>query len=251
MLHEVSQVRNTQCCGQDELSQGKRKTTTRCAEQFLHNTHCTERQQPHSPMLCQTNLHSSDCVDQKTAHVWTQLERILETMKQSLKHHESPPENTRTTHVNLRTLLRRRVPCALRRFKHLRWAINSCLTAVSPCLSLHSTLLAWQALVCDLWTVTCGVLLLWNVLCFTNLCALSARQSTRRAFSSIFYLVHSTVPRRWAASADSTRFACSWPHAKPASFSRLLLLLQHFIMNMETESAALATPVFVSFTCVK
>ena len=37
------------------------------------------------------------------------------------------------------------------------------------------------------------------------------------------------MPRRWAASADSTRFTCSWPHAKPALFSRLLLLLQHFL----------------------
>ena len=35
--------------------------------------------------------------------MWTQLERILETQKHSLKHHESPPENTRTKHVNLRS----------------------------------------------------------------------------------------------------------------------------------------------------
>ena len=31
----------------------------------------------------------------------------------------------------------------------------------------------------------------------------------------------------WAAFADSTRCSCSWPHAKPASLWRLLLLPQH------------------------
>ena len=36
--------------------------------------------------------------------MWTQLERILESLKHSLKHHESPPENSRTKHVNLRSL---------------------------------------------------------------------------------------------------------------------------------------------------
>ena len=37
----------------------------------------------------------------------------------------------------------------------------------------------------------------------------------------------STAPQRWAASADSTRCSCSWPHTKPASLLRLLLLPQH------------------------
>ena len=35
------------------------------------------------------------------------VEKILETLKHSLKHHESPLENTLTKHVNLRTLPRR------------------------------------------------------------------------------------------------------------------------------------------------
>ena len=128
----MSQVKNTQSCVQDELSQGKRKTTSTVLNNsctihtVLNNNNCTGPR-------CVRQTHTVLAVLTKTTHVWTQLERILETLKHSLKHHESPPENTRTNHVNLRILPRRWVPRALRRFKQSRWAINSCLAVVSPC----------------------------------------------------------------------------------------------------------------------
>ena len=76
------------------------------------------------------------------------------------------------------------------------------------------------------WSVTCGVLLLWDVLCLTHLCAPSIRQSTH-TLSRFSDLGCSTALQRWAASADSTRCTCSRPHDKPASFPRLLLLPEH------------------------
>ena len=76
--------------------------------------------------------------------------------------------------------------------------------------------LAWQPLVRDLSTISCGVLLFETFSVSPNC-----------AHCSTSVLRHSTAPQRWTASADSNHCACSWPHAKPASQPRQLLLLQH------------------------
>ena len=211
----------------------------------LNNNNCTA---PRS--VRQT--HTIHAVLTKTTHVWTQLERILETLKHSLKtsrvatgkysyqSRESPYSSSALGTACSTTIQTVKVGDQLLprcRFSMYCRCIRRCLPS-KP------------------WSVTCGLgrvdcVLLWNVLRFTNLCTLSTRNRPGRMLFSIFCLGHSTVPRRWAASADSERFICSWPHAQPALFSRLLLLLQHFLMNLEIESAVLATPVFLSFTRFK
>ena len=87
-----------------------------------------------------------------------------------------------------------------------------------PLSSTHtaSLLLVRQALVRDLW--------MWSTPAARR--ALShPRPDAHSSRSSDFGC--SSGPPRWAAFADSTRCICSWPHAKPASFLRVLLLLQH------------------------
>ena len=197
------------------------------------------------------DVQNNSCTEQQQLHSST-LERILETPKHSLKHHESPPE---------------KYSYQTRESPHSSSALSTaCSTTIQTVkvgdqLPPHCRFSMYcrcirRCLPGKPWSVTCGpcpvdCVLWWNVPCFTNLCALKYTQSTWRILFSIVCLGHSTVPRRWAASADFECFTCSWPHAKPALFSRLLLLLQHSLMNLETESAVLATPVFVSFTRFK
>ena len=95
--------------------------------------------------------------------------------------------------------------------QQLRWAINSNSTVAShyyrriPHRSCSSNKLRSVSCRCGH-----GVLLLRDVLCLTHLSS---------------GLGCSTAPRRWPRLP--TPRVCSWPHAKPASFLRLLLLLQH------------------------
>ena len=84
-----------------------------------------------------------------------------------------------------------------------------------------SLMLVKQALVRDLW--------MWSTPAARRALAhpLVRTEHTQHTPFRSSDLGCSTAPRRWAAIADSTRCICSWPHAKPASFLRLLLLLQH------------------------
>ena len=89
-----------------------------------------------------------------------------------------------------------------------------------PLLSTHtaSLMLVKQALVRDLW--------MWSTPAARRALSHPPVRTEHTPFRSSD-LGCSTAPRRWAAIADSTRCICSWPHAKLASFLRLLLLLQH------------------------
>ena len=149
----MSRVRNTQSHAQDELTrqQGKGKQ----APGVLDNSRTAHA------VLSNSKPLSSHSADQKLTHV-DSAGKNRDTLKQSFKHHESPPEEcshqTRESPHSSSAF----VPDALRRIQQSRWAINFILTAVSPFPSPHATFLAlaWQALVRDLWTMSCGVLLL-------------------------------------------------------------------------------------------
>ena len=105
-------------------------------------------------------------------------------------------------------------------------------------LSLHSTLLAWQALVCDLWSTPVVKRSVSHRSVRTEYTPIDL---TRTLFDFLSRALDC------ASALGRTRFTCSWPHAKSALFSRPLLLLQHFFMNMETESAVPTSCPFFSF----
>ena len=94
MLHAVSQVGNIQSFVQDELSRQQGKEYNKhlmCratpAQYTLHWETTTAQLRAMSDKLTQF----IPCWP-KTTHAWTQLERILESLKHSLKHYESQPE---------------------------------------------------------------------------------------------------------------------------------------------------------------
>ena len=165
--------------------------------------------------------------------MWAQLEWILDTRKHSLNITSHPPgKNSYRTRDSPHSSSALSIACSTtiqtvkvgdQLLPHCRFSM-CCIRRCSPGKPLSVT--------CGLSLVDC--VLLWNFPCFTNLCALSTRNRPDAHSLRFSGFGHSTVPRRWATSADSKRFTCSWPHAKPALFSRMLLLLQHFLMNLET-----------------
>ena len=108
--------------------------------------------------------------------MWTQLERILETLKHSLK----------TSRVATRKYLYQ-----TRESLHSSSALSTACSTTIQTVTVGDQLLPHcrfsmycrcirRCLPGKPWSVTCGLrlvdcVLLWNVLCFTNLCALSTR----------------------------------------------------------------------------
>ena len=140
-MHAMSRVRNTQSRAQDELTQqqGNGKRGTLCAGQLSHNTRCDEQQQP----------HNSHCANQKLTHVDSAGRDSGYTKNITCRHQNNVP----IKHVNLRTAPRREYRMLFAEFSS-QGGRSTPTSQQSPFPSPHATflVLAWQALVRDLWT---------------------------------------------------------------------------------------------------
>ena len=193
-MHAMSPVRNTQSRAQDALTQqqrnGKQTPDVSDSSRTVHAVLSNNNRTVHT-VLTKNNTHVDAAGKNR------------DTLKHSLKHHESPPENTRTKHVNLRTPPRREYHVLFAEFSS-QGGRSTSTSLQSPFPSPHATflVLAWEAVVRDLWrtpvvrySLSHHLCALFDV-CFQALDCASALNRVCR-FSN-----HCT---------------CSRPHAKPAS----------------------------------
>ena len=164
----------------------------------------------------------------KTTHSWTWLGRSLTSPKQSLKHHQLSPNNYTRQHVYLRTPPRREHRMLFAEIDSQGGRSTPTSLQSTPFSSQHTTsfALAQQAVVRDLW--------IWRTPVARR--ALSHppvrtehtpmdQTHTPLDFPLSGAQLHLSAGPHLPTPHDTP--AHGWPHAKPASLLRLLLLPLH------------------------